>query len=1058
MSLQKTLVSIFTVIIPCSFTIAAYASGTLTEASLGSQQTINNSNTTADSVISYGKLFMNRPYRFGSSGSDSFDCSGFTSFVYRNFGYSLTHSSAAQSTQFDTVKRTNLRKGDLVYFSGSRRSHRVGHVGIVTEVRDNGQFSFIHAANNKGITISNSDEPYYSSRFIKANRVLGGLQLAAANPDVKEDAEEDDSFYPVQPATRTQNVKRTTPAQYHRVKSGETLSDIADKYNLSVTELKKLNHLKNNKLSLKQNLKVKEAETYTEVVEVKQDPATTVEGESTTHKVKKGESLYSIAKQYGTTVDELKKMNNIPGGIHAGQELIIKQATTTAEVKESSPVKRTHKVISGESLYSIAKLYNVSPEELRKSNPGISAGIRAGQTLEIPAIEAQPEQGKQELVAQQSSATSQPAASIKSIQNQTREEARSVKVPEYKGELNDKNSRILQHKVHPGENMSTISRDFKVPLDELLALNNTQSTRLEVGQTIQIRVPIPTNTVKPSSKSNLPIVLGSNKEEAVQLPELPQTSTPVASAGNMVHEEKNSISPATQERATQSYTVLRHDNLSAIARKYNMTLSEIRDLNGLKNNHITPGKQVLVYASASNKPVASQKVSEPAATKQDSYTVRKGDILSEIAKRFNLTNTELKNMNGMKDNKVHVGQVLIVNPAAAQTAESKPSKTSSTEKPTFYTVHKGDNLDVIARKYNLTAEELKSLNNLQSSKISAGQKLMVAGTPESQRTQTASTPQKASYSTTDYTVKKGDNLDVIARKHNLTVEELKTLNDMQSNKISAGQKLKVPASATTERNPSANSATQNSSATSSEYTVKKGDNLDVIARKHNLTVEELKALNNMQSNKISAGQKLKVTGNAIAQTSNSHKKENQATTEYTIKKGDNLDVIARNSNMSVEEIKQLNGLTSNKITAGQVIKLSESSTGATSPKGQPEEKKAESKNIAAKGENHEVRKGESLYTIARDYNMTVDELKELNNIQNSDIKPGQTLIVGKNNKTTKKQEARKSKGKTTKYTVKGGDSFYTIAQKFNCSVSDLKEWNNSRGDKIKPGDELTIKE
>ncbi|HEY6914365.1 MAG TPA: C40 family peptidase, partial [Paludibacter sp.] len=127
-----------------------------------------------DSIINYGKQFLNRPYRYGSAGADTFDCSGFTSYVYRNFGYNLEHSSAEQAQQFDTVKRTHLKTGDLVFFAGSRKSKRVGHVGIVTTAGDDGKFSFIHASCDKGVTISSSEEPYYSRRFIKANRVIGG--------------------------------------------------------------------------------------------------------------------------------------------------------------------------------------------------------------------------------------------------------------------------------------------------------------------------------------------------------------------------------------------------------------------------------------------------------------------------------------------------------------------------------------------------------------------------------------------------------------------------------------------------------------------------------------------------------------------------------------------------------------------------------------------------------------------------------------------------------------------------------------------------------------------
>ena len=265
MPLQKQILTIFALAFSCSFSFAALQNpDAKSEAATDSISTNSKVRTFADNanlpddVINYGKTFLNRPYRFGSSGADSFDCSGFTSYVYRNFGYNLTHSSSAQANQFDTVKRGNLKKGDLVYFSGSRKSKRIGHVGIVTQVKDNGQFDFIHAANDRGITISSSSEPYYNSRFIKANRVIGGTQLLAANSSITEDPYTDESQDDVEVpmSVPSKKTKKTTPAQYHIVRKGETMADIAEKYSLTVAELKEINHLKSNKIKLKQNLKI----------------------------------------------------------------------------------------------------------------------------------------------------------------------------------------------------------------------------------------------------------------------------------------------------------------------------------------------------------------------------------------------------------------------------------------------------------------------------------------------------------------------------------------------------------------------------------------------------------------------------------------------------------------------------------------------------------------------------------------------------------------------------------------------------------------------------------
>lgn len=126
----------------------------------------------ADSLIQYGSLFLKTPYHYGSCGPNTFDCSGFTSYVYRHFGYELAHSSGGQCEQTTIVKRKDLCVGDLVFFESRRATGRIGHVGIVVDVDTLGDFHFLHASVQSGVVISHSSEPYYKSRYLKAGRVV----------------------------------------------------------------------------------------------------------------------------------------------------------------------------------------------------------------------------------------------------------------------------------------------------------------------------------------------------------------------------------------------------------------------------------------------------------------------------------------------------------------------------------------------------------------------------------------------------------------------------------------------------------------------------------------------------------------------------------------------------------------------------------------------------------------------------------------------------------------------------------------------------------------------
>lgn len=126
----------------------------------------------ADDIIDVASSYLGTPYRYASTGPNSFDCSGFTSYVFKQFGYSLPHSSGEQGKFGRPVAPNELRRGDLVLFNGSRIGNSIGHVGIVVDVKYDNSFTFIHAAIQGGVIISDSLEPYYSSRYKGARRIL----------------------------------------------------------------------------------------------------------------------------------------------------------------------------------------------------------------------------------------------------------------------------------------------------------------------------------------------------------------------------------------------------------------------------------------------------------------------------------------------------------------------------------------------------------------------------------------------------------------------------------------------------------------------------------------------------------------------------------------------------------------------------------------------------------------------------------------------------------------------------------------------------------------------
>ena len=131
-----------------------------------------NRSNVIDQLISYAYGFRGTPYRYGAASPRGFDCSGFTSYVFKRFGINLDRSSRGQISDGVRVQRNDLQPGDLVFFQGRSGRGGVGHVGIVTRVNADNTFHFIHSACSSGVTESKNTEAYYSRRYVGACRVL----------------------------------------------------------------------------------------------------------------------------------------------------------------------------------------------------------------------------------------------------------------------------------------------------------------------------------------------------------------------------------------------------------------------------------------------------------------------------------------------------------------------------------------------------------------------------------------------------------------------------------------------------------------------------------------------------------------------------------------------------------------------------------------------------------------------------------------------------------------------------------------------------------------------
>lgn len=326
----------------------------------------------------------------------------------------------------------------------------------------------------------------------------------------------------------------------------------------------------------------------------------------------------------------------------------------------------------------------------------------------------------------------------------------------------------------------------------------------------------------------------------------------------------------------------------------------------------------------------------PSDTSKDYYFIHRntGNLEPLIVEYGFIDNT--KDVEFLKENYKELAEAVI---SAVANYIGVPYKAPNGLITNTYVVQKGDTLYSIANKLGTTVSELKKENNLTSNTLQIGEVLRI--------------PTKEIYEEEEnvYIVKKGDTLYSIAMANNTTVDELKKANNLTSNILSTGQLLKIPSALLPE----------------STYTVKKGDSLYSIANKYNTTVEELKRINNLTSNTLSIGQVLKLPSDKVSDVD---KEEN--TISYTVQKGDSLYSIARKYSTTIDKIKDLNNLTTNLLSIGQVLLIPTNTNLETT---------------------YTVQKGDSLYSIAKKYDTTVDRLKQLNNLKSNLLSIGQILIV-----------------------------------------------------------------
>jgi len=169
------------------------------------------------------------------------------------------------------------------------------------------------------------------------------------------------------------------------------------------------------------------------------------------------------------------------------------------------------------------------------------------------------------------------------------------------------------------------------------------------------------------------------------------------------------------------------ENLGLIARKYRTSVSKIKSWNGMKSSRIYPGQKLIVYSPGSSKSTSSTKSSKSYAKSSNGYhTVRSGENLGLIAKKYGISVSKLKSWNGLSNNMIKPGQKLKVSEKKAVAKQEKIEPLPNDGNYVYHTIKKGDTLWDLAKKYNSSVNKIKSWNSITNSyRLKPGNKLIV---------------------------------------------------------------------------------------------------------------------------------------------------------------------------------------------------------------------------------------------------------------------------------------------------------------------------------------------
>jgi len=314
------------------------------------------------------------------------------------------------------------------------------------------------------------------------------------------------------------------------------------------------------------------------------------------------------------------------------------------------------------------------------------------------------------------------------------------------------------------------------------------------------------------------------------------------------------------------------------------------------------------------------------------YTVRKGDTLSKLAKRFHTTIGALKKVNGLKSDRLYAGEEI----ALPDTGSSAVTHVVT------HRVVSGDTLSKISYKHKVSVDDLMTLNNLRTTRLLVGQKLRIAKIGAAQTTASVNVCNGLNNGGSAplyrvHTIKRGDTLGKLSARFGVSIGEMKRINGLKSNMIVAGKVIYFPLSGSNGSGTGGPDSSGGVIKASRNYPsiathiVKRGDTLGRIAKKHGSTVKDLKRANGLKGHIIRPGQRLIVPvdrgvvarcGSSAPWLSAGHAGSGKPViVRHVVKKGETLGRISKKYRVSVKTIKSANKIKGSLIRTGQKLDI-----------------------------------------------------------------------------------------------------------------------------------------